>query len=274
VSDVTIDSLEQYRRYLFHYRNPKTNLPIKYGTQLKYLNSVTRWFRWLNDEKFVPTNPAINMELPKEERRLPTGSLSVAEVETVMNSVDVSTALGIRNRAILETFYSTGIRCGELTELNVYDLEADRQLLTIHQGKGRKDRVVPIGERALTWVNKYLTDIRPELGQQTNSSVMFLSNRGRKFGRNNMSLLVKDYLNAGGIDRRGSCHLFRHTAATLMMENGADLRSLQEFLGHERVTTTQVYTHVSIQRLQQVHRNTHPANQSPDRSSAGRNSET
>ena len=239
---------------------------LKFSTQTSYLMSLRRWFVWLHEEKFVPVNPAEKLQLPKEEKRLPTGSLNADEVESVLNAVDVTTELGIRNRAILETFYSTGIRCGELTALQVYDLQAERGVLTIHQGKGGKDRVVPIGERALRWVQKYQADIRPKLAEKTNTSVLFLSQRGRPFGRNNMSLLVKEYLNAAGIKKRGSCHLFRHSAATLMMENGADLRSLQEFLGHERLNTTQIYTHVSIKRLQDVHRKTHPAepDQKPD----------
>jgi len=265
VTQVTRQILEAYRRYLFHYRNPKTGKPIAFSTQLKYLNSVTRWFGWLFVEEFIDECPADGFVLPKEERRLPTGSLTADEVETVLNQVDVTTDLGIRNRAILETFYSTGIRCGELTELNVYNLDMERSVLTVLQGKGGKDRIVPIGERAILWIQKYLGDVRPKLAERTNATTLFLSNHGRKFGRNNMSLLVKDYLNAAGISKRGSCHLFRHTAATLMMENGADLRSLQDFLGHARLNTTQIYTHVSIKRLQEVHRKTHPAQQPPKR---------
>lgn len=259
VTEITRDILEAYRRYLFHYRNPKSGQPIKFSTQTKYLMSITRWFVWLTAEAIIEENPAEGFELPKEERRLPTGSLTADEVESVLNAVDVSTDLGIRNRAILETFYSTGIRCGELINLDVYDMEADRCVLKIRQGKGRKDRVVPIGERALMWIQKYLADVRPKLVSGSGLSHLFLSNRGRQFGRNNMSGLVKGYIQAAGINRRGSCHLFRHSAATLMMENGADLRSLQEFLGHERLTTTQIYTHVSIKRLQEVHKRTHPA---------------
>jgi integrase/recombinase XerD len=266
VTQVTPQLMAAYRRYLFHYRNAKTGKPLKFATQTSYLMSLRRWFVWLHEENFVPENPAEKLQLPKEEKRLPTGSLTADEVESVLNAVDVTTELGIRNRAILETFYSTGIRCGELTALQVYDLQAERGILTIHQGKGGKDRVVPIGERALKWVKKYEADIRPKLAEKTNTSVLFLSQRGRPFGRNNMSLLVKGYLNAAGIQKRGSCHLVRHSAATLMMENGADLRSLQEFLGHERLNTTQIYTHVSIKRLQDVHRKTHPAepDQKPD----------
>jgi len=259
VTEVTHELLTAYRRYLFHYRNSRSGNPLKFATQASYLMSIKRWFLWMFNENYVPENPANKLELPKEEKRLPAGSLTIDEVESVLNAVDVTTGLGVRNRAIMEMFYSTGIRCGELTDLNVYDMEAERGVLTIRQGKGRKDRVVPIGQRALKWVQKYESDIRPRYALLTNTTVLFLSHRGRPFRPTNLSLLVKGYLNAAGIEKRGSCHLFRHTAATLMMENGADLRSLQEFLGHERVNTTQIYTHVSIKRLQEVHRKTHPA---------------
>lgn len=259
VTQVTADMVAAYRRHLFHYRNANTNQSLKFATQASYLMSIRRWFVWLEQEGFISTNPAASLELPKEEHRLPTGTLTADEVETVMASVDLTRPLGLRNRAILETFYSTAIRAGELTNLEVYDLDADRGVVTIRQGKGRKDRVVPIGQRALSWVGKYVLDLRPTLVDRTNSTTLFVSCNGKPFGRNNVSAIVKGYLKAADIRHRGSCHLFRHTAATLMMENGADLRSLQQYLGHARLNTTQIYTHVSIKRLQEVHRRTHPA---------------
>lgn len=145
--------------------------------------------------------------------------------------------------------------------LEVYDLEPERQTLIVRQGKGRKDRVLPVGRRALLWLEKYLVDVRPRLVERTNSTRLFVSGHGRPFGRNNLSLLVRGYYDRAGITKPGSCHLLRHTTATLMMENGADLRSLQELLGHSRISTTQIYTHVSIRRLREVHERTHPAQQ-------------
>jgi integrase/recombinase XerD len=177
----------------------------------------------------------------------------------LINQPDVAQPLGLRDRAILETFYSTGIRCSELCDLQVYDLEADRGKVKINQGKGDKDRVVPIGKRALSWIEKYSVDVRPALAARTNTSTLFISCFGRPLGRNNVSAIVKSYLRIAGIKKHGSCHLLRHTATTLMMENGADLRALQMFLGHERLNTTQIYTHVSITCLKEVHEKTHPA---------------
>ncbi len=259
VTQVTSDLLAAYRRYLFHYRNAKTNAPLKFSTQASYLMSLRRWFVWLAAEKFIDINVASKLDLPKEERRLPTDVLAADEVESLLNATDVTTPLGLRDRAMLETFYSTAIRCGELTRLQVYDLEVDRGIAKITQGKGRKDRVVPIGKRACSWIAKYLADVRPAFVVETNEATLFVSCHGRPLGRNNVSAIVKSYVRAAGIDKRGSCHLLRHTTATLMMENGADLRSLQMLLGHERLNTTQIYTHVSIQRLKAVHEKTHPA---------------
>lgn len=261
VGQVTDELLYAYRRWLFHYRNARTNRPLKFTTQASYLIAVRRWFRWLAEQKILPEPVGEKLELPKEERRLPTDVLTATEVESVLNQTDVTKPLGIRNRAILETFYSTAIRCGELAQLEVYDLEPERETLIVRQGKGRKDRVLPIGRRALLWLQKYLADVRPRLVERSDSTRLFVSCHGRPFGRNNLSLLVRGYYDRAGITKPGSCHLLRHTTATLMMENGADLRSLQELLGHSRISTTQIYTHVSIRRLREVHERTHPAHQ-------------
>lgn len=259
VTDITPEHLDAYRRYLFHYRSPRTGQPIKFATQSSYLMSVRRWFIWLSEEQFLPENVAEKLELPKEEKRLPAAVLTADEVEGVLNATDVTTPVGLRDRAMLETFYSTAMRCGELVDLQVYDIEAPRRVIIIRQGKGRKDRVVPIGERALDWLHKYLQDVRPGFVGNSPENRVFVSINGRPFLRNNVSAIVRRYILRAGITKRGSCHLLRHTTATLMMENGADLRALQLLLGHEKLNTTQIYTHVSITRLKAVHERTHPA---------------
>ena len=259
VSDITPDVVGAYRRYLYHYRNPRTTQPLKFATQGMYLMSVRRWFVWLDREEIYPNNIATKIELPKEEQRLPGDVLTASEVELILNQTDVNTPIGLRDRAIIETLYTTAMRCSELCNLDIYDLSAERGLVTIRQGKGRKDRVVPIGERALTWVRKYLIDVRPTLITQSNETVMFVSAKGERIGRNHLSFVVRRYIEKAGIRKKGSCHLIRHTTATLMMEMGADILALQLLLGHSKVTTTQIYTHVTIQRLKEVHAKTHPA---------------
>jgi integrase/recombinase XerD len=177
----------------------------------------------------------------------------------MLNATDTTRPVGIRDRAMMETFYCTAMRCGELVRLQVYDLEFERGVIKIRQGKGRKDRIVPIAERAQSWIEKYLHDIRPDWVAKTNESTLFVSNNGRPFIRNSVSGLVRGYIKKAEIPKKGACHLLRHSAATLMMENGADIRALQMLLGHENINTTQIYTHVSIQRLKEVHQKTHPA---------------
>lgn len=143
--------------------------------------------------------------------------------------------------------------------LTVYDLEPGRGIVRVHQGKGRKDRVVPIGERALAWVRRYLDEARPALVVDAQARTLFLNRFGRPFQGNGLGTLVRRYLKAAGITKRGACHLFRHAMATQMLEHGADVRYIQAMLGHENLDTTQVYTHVSIAKLQAVHAATHPA---------------
>ncbi len=260
IDEITRDVLLSYQRYLFHYRNQRTGQRIKFTTQITLLVPVRAWFRFLLREKLIESNPASDLDFPKEEERLPQHVLTPDETESILNGPDVTNPLGLRDRSMLEVFYSTAMRRSELIHLDVYDVNVERGIMMIRQGKGAKDRNVPIGERALSWLGKYMAQIRPILVERTNTSVLFVSRNGRPFGAANLSSLVRDYVKAAGITRPGSCHLFRHAAATQMLENGADIRSLQALLGHAQITTTQIYTHVSIKYLKEVHRKTHPAN--------------
>ena len=145
----------------------------------------------------------------------------------------------------METLYSTAMRRAELIGLKLDDINVESRVITIRQGKGRKDRVVPIETRGLEWIEKYQHDGRPALIDEP-TGTLFLTTLGNTFHPNNLSALVRGYIVAGGITKRGSCHIFRHTAATLMLEGGADLRSIQTLLGHETLNTTQIYAHVAI----------------------------
>jgi len=192
------------------------------------------------------------------ERRLPRHVLNVREVETVLAVPDLATPIGIRDRAMLEVLYSTGIRRMELINLTLTDIDADRGTLMVRQGKGRKDRMIPIGERALAWISKSRDDVRPELAIGQDDGTLFLTTLGAAFVPNRMTQLVRNYVDAADIGKSGSCHLFRHTMATLMLENGADIRFIQAMLGHAELSTTQIYTQVSIRMLKQIHSATHP----------------
>jgi integrase/recombinase XerD len=171
--------------------------------------------------------------------------------------------LGVRDRAILETCYSTGMRRTELVRLALSDLDWGRRLVLIRQGKGRRDRLLPIGSRALVWVARYLAKVRPRLVRAPDSGTVFLTARARPFHPNHLSAFVRGYVDAAERGKRGACHLLRHTMATLMLEGGADIRFIQEMLGHAKLTSTQRYTHVSVQQLQAVHTATHPEGRLP-----------
>ena len=190
---------------------------------------------------------------------MPEEALSIEQTELILSQPEINDPLGIRDRAILETFYSTGLRRSELVKLEVTDLNPERCTVRIRQGKGHKDRVIPIGQRALIWAERYLEDVRPQLLIDTGEKTLFLSSYGEAFNPDVLSRKITRYIKNADIGRKGSCHLFRHTCATHMLENGADIRYIQQLLGHEKLETTQIYTQVSIKQLQEVHARTHPA---------------
>jgi len=204
-------------------------------------------------------NPASELELPRLEHRLPKHVLTVAEVEQVLAQPDIHDPLGLRDRALMETLYSTGMRRLELANLKLYDLDTERGTVTIRQGKGKKDRVIPIGDRAAAWVEKYIREARPRLVVEPDDHTVFLSNAGEPFCLDHLSDLVRTHVDAANIGKRGACHKFRHSMATLMLENGADIRYNQQMLGHADLKTTQIYTQVSIRQLKRIHTATHPA---------------
>ncbi len=257
-SEITRPILERYQRHLFHQRNQRGE-PLSFRSQHSRLSSMRAWFKYLARERHVLYNPASELELPKLGHRLPKHVLSQQEAEEILNQTDVTEPLGIRDRAILETLYSTGIRRQELINLQVYDVDVDRGVAMIRQGKGKKDRVVPIGARALAWTEKYRHEVRPHLLAGSDESALYLTRMGEPFSPCGLSLLVREYVNRAETGKTGSCHLFRHTMATLMLEGGADVRFIQAMLGHAKLDTTQIYTQVSIRKLKEIHEATHPA---------------
>ena len=255
--EITRPILEAYQRYLFLLRK-KNGEPLSFRTQHGRILPLRAWFKWLARQNHILYNPAAELELPRLEHRLPRHVLSVREVELVLGQPDLSNAYGVRDRAMLETLYSTGIRRMELANLLMQDIDPDRGTLMVRQGKGRKDRVVPIGERALAWIATYRETARPELATGLDTASLFLSNLGESFTPDHLSRLARHYVDAAKINKQGSCHLFRHTMATLMLENGADIRVIQAILGHAKLETTQIYTQVSIKLLKAIHTATHP----------------
>ena len=249
--------LERYQRYLFYYRK-KDGEPMSTRSQHTRIIPIRHWFQWLVKQGHLLYSPAADLELPRLEKRLPKAILSAKEAETVLAVPNIGSATGLRDRAILETFYSTGIRRLELVHLTVHSIDLERGTLMIRQGKGKKDRMIPIGERAMAWVEKYKESARPELVSGKDDGTLFLSNLGGAFVPDRVTQLVKGYVDRSGVGKKGSCHMFRHTMATLMLENGADIRYIQAMLGHAELSTTEIYTQVSIRMLKTIHTATHP----------------
>lgn len=251
--------LESYQRWLWRYRKANGK-PLSVSSQRGRLGAVKTFFSWLCREHIIEANPASDIELPRAEKRLPGESLSVPEIEAVLSMPDITDPLGIRDRAMLELFYSTGLRRVEVARLELADLNREKHILWVRQGKGQKDRVVPVGTRALQWLEKYIEDVRPLLVVGASEPALFITGYGSAFNEDVLGRKVRDYILKSDPQRSsGGCHLLRHTCATHMLEGGADIRFIQQLLGHEKLETTAIYTQVSIEQLQSVHARSHPA---------------
>ena len=256
-AEVTKPIVEAYQRFLYHRRLPNGK-PLSWGTQTEKLVAVKMLFKWLAKTNAILWNPASEIELPRLGRRLPRQVLTASEVETILGVPDVADPVGLRDRAILEVLYSTGMRRSEVIKLSIFDIDAERGSVHIREGKGMKDRVIPIGERATLWTEKYVRDVRADFLTDPNSTVLFVSRFGDTMLPNNLTLTARKYIKAANVGKTGSCHMFRHAMAVAMLEGGADIRFIQAILGHVRLDTTSIYTQVGIGQLKLVHERTHP----------------
>jgi integrase/recombinase XerD len=257
-ADITAEDLTRYCECICFYRKKDGNL-LSDSTRFARLINLRTFYHWLYQQGYILSNITRFIALPRPQRRIMTDVLTLAEVEQVLEQPDLTTNLGIRDRALIEFLYSTGCRRSELVRLLVRDVHQSSQTVLIRQGKGKKDRIVPIGERALYWLERYHLDSRPALVCYPDSGFLFV---GRRYGHpltvSGITKLIRGYLNRSNITKKGCCHLFRRSMATSMLENGADIRIIQEILGHARLTTTERYTKVTIVDLKSVHARTHP----------------
>jgi len=254
---LTLKVLEQYQRSLFLYRKANGE-PLSTSGQVLRLQTLKRFGRWLAREGYLPFNPASELEMPRRSQRLPRTILSVAEIAAMLAQADVTTPTGIRDRAIVEVFYSTGLRRSEMARLGTHDVDYARRLVLVREGKGRRDRMVPIGKRALQWVDRYVLEAREELTTGGHQS-MWVTDFGEPMDASYLAHIVKGMMEDAGIKKSGSCHLLRHAMATHMLDNGADTRFIQAMLGHTSLSSTQIYTMVSVEKLKRIHAVTHPA---------------
>ncbi len=231
---------------------------IALSSRSRYLSAFRTFFGFLLSEGRIQQNVASLLEIPRRQLHLPQ-VLSVEEIDHLMEQPDTNSPLGIRDRAILETLYGCGLRVSELCNLLQRDIEFEAQLVRI-LGKGNKERLVPIGTVALRWIRTYQRDVRPLLLRSASLSndVLFLNRNGHKLSRVSVWQLIKKYAAMAGIEKPISPHTFRHSFATHLLEGGADLRAVQEMLGHANIATTQIYTHLNNVYLQEVYKTYHP----------------
>lgn len=228
------------------------------------INSTTRniislrgYYKYLLREGVIDKSPSAHIDLPKGEKKLPD-FLNFSDVELLLNAPDTSKPLGIRDKTMIEVLYATGLRVSELIGITLNNLDLQRGTVTV-LGKGNKQRIVPFGDSAMNWLNSYLNDARGVVLGQKDSKYLFITARGSSMTRQNYWFILKKYAIMIGIDRnRIKPHILRHSFATHLLERGADLRSLQEMLGHSDISTTQIYTHVTSERLKKTHKSFHP----------------
>ena len=226
------------------------------SSSARILSTLRRFYRYQIRQNQISTDPSAQVLSPKQGRPLPK-TMSETQVADLLNAPDFKTPLGLRDRAMLETLYATGLRVSELVKLSLLEANLDVGLVRI-VGKGNKERLVPLGEEAVGWLSRYLEASRPELLKQKISDAMFVTARGGTMSRQAFWYLIKKHAQRAGINQPLSPHTLRHAFATHLINHGADLRSVQMLLGHADLSTTQIYTHIARERLQSLHEQHHP----------------
>ena len=224
----------------------------------RLISSLRKFYQWLARQNIQKLNPMIEIDAPKKEQRLPI-ALTEKEMNDLLLQPDTNKKLEIRNRAMLETMYATGMRVSEVINLKLEDVHEELNLVKVF-GKGSKERLIPISEVALDWIKKYQEEVRMPLLMKKgrNTEIVFLNNRGSALTRQAVWQMIKRYCQQAGITKDVTPHTLRHTFATHLLENGADLRVVQEILGHSDISTTQIYTNLTQKHIIQVYRDTHP----------------
>jgi integrase/recombinase XerD len=228
----------------------------KASSSARLLSSLKRFYRFALRENLVRRDPTLDVDAPRRSRRLPR-SLTEADVENLLAAPETGTALGLRDRAMLELLYACGLRVSELVSLGVAQLSLDTGVVRT-LGKGSKERLVPVGEEALAWIRRYAGEARPALLEGRRAEALFVTRRAEPMTRQAFWQLIKRYALRAGVAGSISPHTLRHAFATHLLNHGADLRVVQMLLGHADISTTQIYTHVARERLKQLHAKHHP----------------
>lgn len=226
-------------------------------TQARVLSGIKAFYKYLLMEDLIKTDPSALIEAPKTSRKLPD-TLNIHEIDALIHAIDVSTPEGQRNRAMLETLYGSGLRVSELVDLRISNLYLDIEFIKV-KGKGDKERLVPVGSSAIKQIRIYREQVRCHIPiKNGHEDILFLNRRGSKLSRVMVFLVIKELARKTGLKKSISPHTFRHSFATHLIEGGADLRAVQEMLGHESITTTEIYTHLDRDYLRQTIMDFHP----------------
>ena len=273
LTTITTALIADYQTHLFDYPHHRTGKKITPCSQANYLQGILTLFQFLHKTHRLAHDPSRVIKLPKATVALPAAILTPHEVRRLLMMPNTRTVLGFRDRCMLEVLWTTGVRINELLTIDVDDVQFEQGLLLIRQGKGSKQRLIPIGTSALTWLRRYLDTVRPLLTREalpkrrwrpaTVSLRLFLSQTGQELEQSSIAHCLRAYQRKARIRKRITAHVFRHTLATEMLRAGADLRHIQEMLGHEDLATTQRYLRVVKADLKKVHHATHPREQMP-----------
>ena len=256
IPDVDARTVHSYQTYIFYTETKGRRLAV--SSQHARLVAVRTFFRFLLETDVILFDPAASIKLPKKEKKLPEVVLSEKQVELLLDQPDTGTPLGFRDRTMLEVLYASGIRNTELRKLSIYDIDTDQLRLIVRQGKNAKDRIVPLGEIAADYVKEYLLTVRPELNGEPGNTTLFLSKNGKILTKANLVWIIRKYAEKADLPPDVTPHSLRHSCATHMLKRGADIRYIQQMLGHASVATTQIYTQVEDKDLKAVHRRCHP----------------
>jgi integrase/recombinase XerD len=258
ITDLRTITRATLERYAAHVQNRYTSRP----TQAVTLRAVKRLFGCLVEMNHLLIDPAVGLRDPSSGQRLPKAVLTQGEMQRLLAQPNISLKQGIRDRALLELLYSTGLRKSEVLALTVYDLDLESGLLAVRSGKGGKSRVVPLSKEAVRWLRAYLEKIRPGTNRLApHERSLFLTYQGNGFLRHTLSILIRRYVRTAKIKKKVTCHTFRHTCATHLLEAGADIMAIKELLGHRHLSTTQIYTRVRPVEVKAMHQATHPREQ-------------
>ena len=247
---------ETNRTHIISYLLDLKNKGRATSTISRNLASIRSFYQFLMMDRVIEKDPSQNLESPKIDKRLPK-VLSVDQVETLLQLPDTTTPSGLRDKAMLELLYATGIRVSELVSLNLEDVNLHMGLVKCF-GKGSKERIVPLGSIAIKSITHYVESGRTKLGKKNNDLSLFLNHHGKRLTRQGFWKIIKKYAKYGKIDVEITPHTLRHSFATHLLENGADLRSVQEMLGHSDISTTQIYTHLTKSKLKEIYSKAHP----------------